>query len=65
MINMIDLNKKLKVVQTEIEDFQKKCRHEKQQIKFNTKNQTQCVCMRCDKFIRFPTQTEEAIWLKK
>ena len=64
MININDLNKKLKEAQKEIEEFQKTCKHENQSMKMNDKNEIRWHCLRCDRFIRIPTQEEVTKWLK-
>jgi len=65
MINMNDLTAKLKLIQKEIELYQKNCKHNVKHIKFNPENQPQWLCQRCIKFLRVPTQDEVEIWLKK
>ena len=64
MININDLNKKLKDVQKEIEEFQKTCKHEKTAMKMNEKNEIRWHCIKCDKFIGIPTPKEVIEWLK-
>ena len=64
MININDLNDKLRKAQKEIEKFQKACKHENQAMKMNNKNEIRWHCCRCDKFIRIPTPIEVIEWLK-
>ena len=64
MKNINDLNKKLKEAQKEIEDYQKACKHEKQAMKMNRKNEIRWHCLRCDIETRIPTPKEVTEWLK-
>ena len=48
----------------EIEEFQKSCRHEKQALKMNDKNEIRWHCLRCDIQTRIPTPKEVIEWLK-
>ena len=64
MININDLNRKLKAAQEEIKKFQKNCKHEKQVMKMNDKNEIKWHCLKCDMFIKLPTKEEVTKWLK-
>jgi hypothetical protein len=60
---MDKMRSKLKKIQKEIEEFQDKCNHQLQQIKFDEKNQANWYCKVCDKFIRMPSQQELDDWI--
>ena len=64
MININDLNNKLKKAQKEIEEYQKACKHEKQAMKMNQNNEVRWHCCRCDMQTRIPTPIEVIEWLK-
>ncbi len=64
MENINNLNNKLRKVKKEIEEFQKSCRHEKQALKMNDKNEIRWHCLRCDIQTRIPTPKEVIEWLK-
>ena len=64
MTNINDLNNKLKSAQKEIEEYQKACKHEKQAMKMNSKNEIRWNCLRCDLETRIPTPQEVIKWLK-
>ena len=60
-----NLNRKLKELQHEIQDFQKACKHKYQHIKFDGKNNARWYCIKCEKMIRIPTCHELQAWVKK
>jgi len=64
MININELNRKLKAAQEEIKEFQKNCKHEKQAMKMNDKNEIKWHCIKCDMFTKLPTKDEVTKWLK-
>lgn len=64
-MSMQNLSKKLKEIQREIEEFQNKCKHPEQAIKFDEKNCANWHCDVCDKFIRIPSQQELQDWIKR
>ena len=64
MININDLNEKLRKAQKEIEDYQNNCKHERTAMKMNEKSEVRWHCIKCDKFIRIPTSIEVIEWLK-
>jgi len=64
MIQIDELQKKLKEYQKEIEEFQNNCKHSTQQIKFDDKNNARCYCQTCDKMVRIPDPKELEDWVK-
>tara|TARA_B100000424_G_scaffold267549_1_gene260653 strand:+ start:972 stop:1166 length:195 start_codon:yes stop_codon:yes gene_type:complete len=64
MTDINDLNNKLKKIQKDIKEYQKACNHKNQAMKMNDKNEIQWRCLKCDSFIRIPTQEEVTKWLK-
>jgi predicted nucleic acid-binding protein len=65
MMQMDELSKKLKRIQKEIDEFQEKCKHENQQIKFDEKNNARWFCDLCHKNIRIPNPKELEDWIKR
>jgi hypothetical protein len=65
MDSMEDLNKKLKILRDEIQDYQKSCAHKQQYIKFDKQNNAMWYCKKCEKMIRIPTHHELQEWIKK
>ena len=65
MTNIHNLQKKLKKLQKEIEHYQENCEHRKQQIRFDDKQSAHWFCIKCDKKLRLPSQSELQDWLKK
>ena len=64
MISISSLHQKLKEIQRAIENFQKKCKHKDQQIKFDEKNNARWYCQKCDMMVRIPSPKELDDWVK-
>ena len=65
MTSIEQMQKKLKKLQKEIEDFQMSCKHENQQIKFDEKNNARWFCKTCDANLRIPTTKELEEWISR
>ena len=65
MVRIDQMNKKLKELQKEIEEFQNKCTHEHQQIKFDPSNNARWFCKNCDINTRIPTPKELEDWISR
>ena len=65
MDSIENLNRKLKELQKEIQNYQKACDHKHQHIKFDEKNNSRWYCRKCDKMIRIPSTNELQEWIKK
>jgi hypothetical protein len=62
---MDQMRKKLKKIKEEIAKFQKNCKHEHQQIRFDERNEAKWYCTLCDMFIRRPSQKELDDWISR
>ena len=58
MIDMNDMNKRLKEIEREIEDYQTECKHKNQIIKTVKIGDTRWVCDKCQKALSWPTPKE-------
>ena len=65
MDSIENLNRQLKKIQKEIQDYQKACTHKRQHIKFDGKNNARWYCKKCDKMLRIPTYNELQDWMKR
>ena len=65
MIEIDQLQKKLKELQQEIEEFQNNCSHRKTYIQAQKDNDIRIVCAACSKVLGWPNYNELQKWLKK
>ena len=65
MIEIDQLQKKLKELQKEIEEFQNNCSHRKTHIQAQKDNDIRIVCVACRKVLGWPNYNELQKWLKK
>tara|TARA_R100001015_G_C4563195_1_gene122646 strand:+ start:624 stop:821 length:198 start_codon:yes stop_codon:yes gene_type:complete len=65
MKSMEQMRQKLRQLMKEIENFQEKCNHKNQIIKFDEKKNARWFCVRCDKMLRLPSYKELQDWIQK
>ena len=65
MIDINELNRKLKQAQKDVQEYQRNCKHQKSAMGMRYNNTIKWHCIKCDVFIRIPTQKEVTEWLDK